>query len=151
MEKPKNLLERKTFETILWNVYMIEGDVRFRIRSENFDSLRLQTTVAINEIYKKNNTNHNQFMQSYIYYMNDPDLSSEIMKNIVNRLVELQAKEEAKQREKDSIASINRVIEKDSLVSIKFRAKDSIIFINKLFRNTIWKKDKIRNDKMIKR
>ncbi|MCL2130940.1 MAG: DUF4296 domain-containing protein [Lentimicrobiaceae bacterium] len=111
MAKPKDLLEQKAFEAVLWEVYMTEGDVRFRIRNENFDSLRLQITASMNEMYQKNGTDHQQFISSYTYYMNDPDLSVEIMKSIVNQLVELQAKEEAKQKEKDSIAAASRLIE----------------------------------------
>lgn len=121
IEKPSNLLERKTFEAILWKFYLIEGDVRFQIRSANFDSLRTRTTAEMNELYRKNNTDHEQFMKSYAYYMNDPILSEEIMKNIVNQLVEIQAKEEAKEREKDSAT----------------RQKDSIIQIEKLIKNII--------------
>ena len=128
IEKPNDLLERKSFETILYRVYMIEGDVRFRLRSENFDSLRMQTTVAMNEMYRKNNTTHEQFMKSYAYYMNDPDLSSEIMKKIVNQLIELQAKEEAKQNENDTVAKQNE--------------NDSIAAINKLIQNLVRIKDK---------
>ena len=131
IEKPKKLLERTVFEKILWESYMIEGDVRLRIRSENFDSLRLQTTAALNELYKKNNTDHEQFMESYTYYMNDPDLSSEIMEKIVNQLVELQAKEEAKQKEKDSIALAN-----------KLNRKDSLLPVNKLIKSIVKVKEK---------
>ena len=131
IEKPKNLLERTVFEKILWEAYMIEGDVRLRIRSENFDSLRLQTTAALNELYKKNNTDHEQFMKSYTYYMNSPGLSSEIMEKIVNQLGELQAKEEAKQKENDSIALAN-----------KLNGKDSLLLVNKLIKTIVKVKEK---------
>ena len=86
----------------------------------------MQTTAALNKIYKKNNTDHKQFMTSYSYYMNDTDLSSKIMENIINQLVELQAKEETKQKEKDSIVLAN-----------KLNGKDSVLHINKLIKTII--------------
>ena len=97
VEKPANLLEQKTFETVLLETYLIEGDVRFRIRNERLDSLRIRITAEMNAMYKENGTDHEQFTKSYIYYMNDPVLSAEIMKSITNQLVEMQAREEAKQ------------------------------------------------------
>jgi hypothetical protein len=103
-EKPNDLLEQKTFESLLWELYLIEGDVRFRIRNENIDTLRIRTTAKVNAMYEKYNINHEQFLKNYAYYMQNADLSEEMMKNIVNQLVELQAKEEAKAKEQDSIA-----------------------------------------------
>ena len=102
LEKPIDLLEKKAFEAILLEVYLIEGDVRFHLRNEHLDSLRIRITTQMNAMYKENNTDHEQFTKSYIYYMNDPTLSAKIMKNISNQLVEMQAKEEV--RQKDTIA-----------------------------------------------
>jgi hypothetical protein len=96
IEKPKDLLERKAFEAVLLDVYLIEGDVRYRIRMENFDSLQTRITAEVNAMYKKHHTSHEQFMSSYAYYVKDPNLSEEIMKHTVDKLVDLQAKEEAK-------------------------------------------------------
>ena len=103
IEKPKDLIERQAFEKILMDVYLIEGEVRSNIRVEHFDSLRLWTTAELTAMYEKNGITHEQFMNSYAYYVKNPELSEEMMKNIVNQLVEMQAKEEAKQKEKDSI------------------------------------------------
>jgi hypothetical protein len=97
-EKPDDLLEQKTFDSVLWDLYLIEGNARFHLRSEQFDSLRKNTTAEINAMYEKYNIDHERFMKSYAYYMKDPVLSEEIMKNIVNQLVELQAKEEVKEK-----------------------------------------------------
>ena len=102
-EKPSDLLEQKTFDSLLWELYLIEGDVRFRLRNENIDSLRIRITSEMNAAYEKHNTDHEQFLKSYAYYMKDNDLSEKTMKDIVNQLVELQAKEEVKQKEKDSL------------------------------------------------
>ena len=104
-ETPQDLLEQKTFESLLTELYLVEGDVRFRLRNANFDSLRTTTTAEINAMYEKYNTDHEHFIKSYAHYTKDPVLSEEMMNNIVNQLVEKQAKEEAKQREKDSIAA----------------------------------------------
>ena len=95
-EKPDNLLELTAFESILCELYLIEGNVRFHLRNTHFDTLRTETSTEVNVLYKKYNLNHEQFLKNYTYYMNNPNLSTEIMKNITNRLVELQAKEEAK-------------------------------------------------------
>jgi hypothetical protein len=103
IEKPKDLIERQAFEKILMEVYLIEGEVRANIRVDHFDSLRLRTTAELTAMYEKNGITHEQFMNSYAYYVKNPELSEEMMKNIVNQLVEMQAKEEAKQKEKDSI------------------------------------------------
>jgi len=108
-EPPSNLLEQKTFESLLTELYLIEGDVRFHLRSEHFDSLRMRTTAEINGIYQKYNIDHQQFMENYAYYMQDIDLSEKIMQNIVNQLNERQSKEETKEKatakEKDSLAT----------------------------------------------
>ena len=101
IEKPNNLLEREAFESVLQEIYLIEGDVRFRLRDEHLDSLRTRISTEINAMYQEHNIDHEQFTKSYLYYMNDRTLSSEIMKNLSNQLVEMQAKEEAK--EKDTI------------------------------------------------
>lgn len=101
VEKSNNLLEREVFETVLLELYLIEGDVRFRIRDEHLDSLRIRVSTETNAMYQEHNTNHEQFTKSYIHYMNDPTLSAEIMKNLSNQLVEMQAKEEA--RGKDTV------------------------------------------------
>jgi len=88
-EKPKDLLEQASFESILWELYLIEGDVRSRLRDTHFDSLRTKTTAEVNALYEKYNLDHDEFMKNYAYYMQDPNLSAEMMKNIVDRLVEL--------------------------------------------------------------
>jgi hypothetical protein len=108
-ETPQDLLEQKTFESLLTELYLVEGDVRSHLRSEHFDSLRMRTTAEINAVYQKYNIDHKQFLKNYAYYMQDLDLSEEVMKNVVNQLTELQAKEEAKEKaatkEKDSTAT----------------------------------------------
>ena len=104
-EKPKDLLEQTVFESLLMELYLIEGDARSQLRNPNFDSLRTKITNETNAMYTNYNTDHEQFLKSYAYYMRDAALSKAMMENIVNQLVELQAKEEAKQRETDSIAS----------------------------------------------
>ena len=118
MLKQNDLLDRKTFEKALLDMYLVEGFVRFKIREAHFDSLRVAAMTEMNALYEKHNTQHEQFIESYAYYMNDPDVSAEIMKNLVNQLVELQAKEEARQKAKDSVAIANRLTEKDSVFPV---------------------------------
>lgn len=99
MENPNDLLKKEVFEAVLMDVYLVEGNVRSRIRNENIDSLRMLTTTELNKVYAKNNITHEQFLKNYIHYMNDLKLSVEIMKNISNELIELETKEEIKQKD----------------------------------------------------
>ncbi|MDR1792318.1 MAG: DUF4296 domain-containing protein [Bacteroidales bacterium] len=92
VKKPDNLLEMTVVENILLDLHLTEATVRVKMFNQNEIDMNKWQKNEIVDLFKKYNTDYQQFEKSLNYYMSDKKKSKKIIDNIVNRLVKMQAK-----------------------------------------------------------
>ena len=91
-KKQSNLLSKQVVEDILLEIYLIEAKAKIIIFNQSTDKIRMELNHDMKNLFKKHNTNYEQFINSYSYYMSDGKISKKMMSDITNRLILMEAK-----------------------------------------------------------
>lgn len=97
MKKPsEHLLSRQQVEEMLQEVYLIESKANVLIFNLPTDSVRMLLNYEMKSLFKQYNTTYTQFKDSYSYYMGNASVSKKMVADITNRLIVLEAEQQAK-------------------------------------------------------
>lgn len=91
-KKQTNLLSKQVVEDILLEIYLIEAKAKVIIFNEPADKIRTELNHEMKNLFQQYNTNYEQFINSYSYYMSDSKISKKMMSDITNRLIVMEAK-----------------------------------------------------------
>ncbi len=85
---PEDVLPEESMEKILTDMHIAEGFLTARPAS--IDSLKQLGVSYRDEVYRKHNTTHEQFLSSYDYYNHHPVLLDSIYSKVITKLSELE-------------------------------------------------------------
>jgi len=88
----QDILSKQQVEDILLEIFLIDTKAKVIIFNEPADKVRMQLNYDMKNLFEQYNTNYEQFMGSYSHYMKDASISKNMMSNITNRLIVLEAK-----------------------------------------------------------
>ncbi|MBP9187768.1 MAG: DUF4296 domain-containing protein [Bacteroidia bacterium] len=83
-EMPVNLLSQQQMEAVLYDMHLAEG--LLSVEPSSADSTARRALGLYDLIYKKHQTNKQQFKESYMYYTNNPKLLDSVYTRIIERL-----------------------------------------------------------------
>jgi hypothetical protein len=93
---PKHILPKHVMEDILVEMCLIEGEMKVLVFTYPIEDLKTRMNTKMEDVFKENNTNYDNFTESFSYYMSDSKSSKKIMENVTNRLIKLQTEETGK-------------------------------------------------------
>lgn len=86
VKPPRNLIPEKKMESIMWD--MVQAD-RFATTFITRDSLKLnvrqETFKMYDQVFQLHNISREQFVESYKYYLSQPDLSQKIFDSVASK------------------------------------------------------------------
>lgn len=115
---PNDIVDSETFVDIMIDIQIREGMGTYRRQNKGI-STKDELPDDLVEILKKNNTTTEDFLKTYDFYVNNPELMEGIYEQVLDSLSKLEA--EIKQRFTKEERRLN-----DSLQDVNRRRHDSI-------------------------
>lgn len=89
---PENVLSKEKMATVMTDIHLLEASMtlNFSNAANMINGPEMQATTV--QLLKKNNVTREQYQTSFIFYAEHPDLLTEVYKQVLNNLSQLQAK-----------------------------------------------------------
>lgn len=83
---PEGIYPREKMENVLWDMIIADRfSAQFLLKDSSKIDVKLETMKMYNQVFKMNNTTHEEFVKSYKYYLNRPDLTKTIFDSLASR------------------------------------------------------------------
>ncbi len=83
---PDGIYPREKMESVLWDMMLADRfSAQFLLKDSAKIDVKLETMKMYNQVFKMNNTTHEEFVKSYKYYLNRPDLTKTIFDSLASR------------------------------------------------------------------
>lgn len=83
---PDGIYPREKMEAVLWDMMLADRfSAQFLLKDSAKLDVKLETMKMYNQVFKLNNTTHAEFVKSYKYYLNRPDLTKTIFDSLASR------------------------------------------------------------------
>lgn len=89
---PENILSQEKMATVMTDIHLLEASMtlNFANATNMINGPEMQATTV--QLLKKNNVTKEQYQTSFVFYAEHPDLLTEVYKQVLNNLSQLQAK-----------------------------------------------------------
>lgn len=89
---PENVLSQEKMATVMTDIHLLEASMtlNFSNATNLINGPEMQATTS--QLLKKNNVTKEQYQTSFVFYAEHPDLLTEVYKQVLNNLSQLQAK-----------------------------------------------------------
>ena len=89
---PENVLSQEKMATVMTDIHLLEASMtlNFSNATNLINGPEMQATTS--QLIKKNNVTKEQYQTSFVFYAEHPDLLTEVYKQVLNNLSQLQAK-----------------------------------------------------------